>query len=272
MYKVRKVLNNNALLVIDLNKNREIILIGNGIGFNKKVNMNLEKLTGNITKYIQEENIDITNEVSKNDAIYLEIANKLIVDAKKTFENFDTSILIPLSDHICFSIQRIKKKMDINNPFKNDVKLLFAEEYEIALKNKQYIEEKVNVSISEDELSYITLHLHSARSDEKVANSLLLATIINESIQEIEELLNIKIDVNSLAYSRLLTHLKYMFVRSKINEKINLDMDEYTRTKYPLSYKLAQNIKLKLEKGLEIEIDQVEIGYLALHIERICNL
>ena len=33
MYRIIKVLNNNAILALDQEKKREIILLGNGIGF-----------------------------------------------------------------------------------------------------------------------------------------------------------------------------------------------------------------------------------------------
>lgn len=35
MYRIIKVLNNNAILALDREKNREIIMLGNGIGFGK---------------------------------------------------------------------------------------------------------------------------------------------------------------------------------------------------------------------------------------------
>ena len=40
---------------------------------------------------------------------------------------------------------------------------------------------------------------------------------------------------------------------------------------FPTSYNLAKEIIKKLSKALDIEIDDMEIGYLAIHIERICS-
>ena len=132
MYKVRKVLNNNALLVIDTDKMQEIIFIGTGVGFNKKTNMIVDIDKNTVTSYVQKKGIDISKQVEKNDAIYLEIANEIIGEAAKVFNNFDRNIIITLADHIDFAIQRINSGLVISNPFKNDIKLLFAEEYEIA--------------------------------------------------------------------------------------------------------------------------------------------
>ena len=84
MYKVRKVLNNNALLVIDTDKMQEIIFIGTGIGFNKKTNMIVDIDKDTVTSYVQKKGIDISKQVEKNDAVYLEIANE-IKSANKFF-------------------------------------------------------------------------------------------------------------------------------------------------------------------------------------------
>lgn len=271
MYKVRKVLNNNALLVIDMDKMQEIIFIGTGVGFNKKTNMIIDIDQNNVTSYVQKKGIDISKQVDKNDAIYLEIANEIINRAAKAFNNFDRNIIITLADHIAFAIQRINSGLVINNPFKNDIKLLFDEEYKIAKDSIDIINDKCHILINDDEVSYITLHIHSARSDMKIDQSLMMATIINESVSEIEKILNIKIDVNSLAYNRLLTHLKYLILRCKMKEKLKIDMDDYTKNAFPTSYKIAKIIINKLAKGLNIVIDDMETGYLAIHIERICS-
>lgn len=270
MYRVRKVLNNNAVLVIDEDEKREVIFIGNGVGFNKRVNMLIDIDETSVSRYVQERGVDIAAKISSCIPAYLEIADKIIDIATKKFNSFDINILLPLADHISFAIKRITSGLVISNPFKNDIRLLFDEEYEIGLKSRDIIKDATGICINDDEVSYITLHLHSARSDMKIDQSLLLATLINESISEIEEMLNIRIDVNSLSYSRLLTHLKYLLLRCNMKEKLNIDMDEYTRNNFPTSYSLALGIIAKFEKHLNMRIDDMEAGYLAIHIERIC--
>ncbi|MCI6514150.1 MAG: PRD domain-containing protein [Erysipelotrichaceae bacterium] len=271
MYKVRKVLNNNAVVVIDTDSMQESILIGTGIGFQKKTNMILDADLTKLTRYVQEKGVDVATRAAKNDAVYLEAASEIITLAASTFDQFDTGILLTLSDHIAFAVSRMNNGLVITNPFRNDIRLMFHEEYEVALKSVPIIEKYIGITINEDEVSYITLHLHSARSDLKIDQTLMLATLINESVHEIEDMLNIHIDENSLSYSRLLTHLKYLLLRCRIKEKLRIDMDEYTRNNFPVSYDIAHNIVHKMEKHLKLDIDPTETGYLAIHIERICS-
>ena len=44
MYRVIKVLNNNGILVYHVETGKEMILLGNGVGFGKKPTEQIEKL------------------------------------------------------------------------------------------------------------------------------------------------------------------------------------------------------------------------------------
>ena len=77
-----------------------------------------------------------------------------------------------------------------------------------------------------------------------------------------------KIDVISLSYNRLMNHIKYMVARVSTGETLKLDMNEYIEEKYPESYRIAEDVCESLGKSLGKKLDPIEIGYLAMHIER----
>lgn len=271
MFKINKVLNHNALLVIK--ENQEYLLLDKGIGFGKKVSDRVVPTNQGVLYQLQTETSRGTSKsvVDRIDPMFLEIGNEIIQLAQQLGE-MDRNILLPLSDHIAFAIERIKNGLTISNPFSNEIRLLNPKEYEVALKSRQIIQDKTGYNINEDELGYITLHIHSALTNCKVDKGMQVAIIIKESIEKIEENLNTKIDVSSLAYSRLLTHMKYMLMRIETQEKLNLDMDEYVKTNYPLAYEVAQDIMKRISIILHQPIPAIEIGYLALHIQRICDV
>lgn len=274
MYVIEKVLNNNAILVKKDGGDAEYVLLGNGIGFHQKPGQVCDEASAAKCYKLQKEtdkgpSMEILNTV---DPIFLEISNEIITLARVHFPDLDTNILLPLADHIAFAIERIRQQMDIANPFSNDIRLLFPEEYEIAVQGQKIIEHYTGVCVSEDELGYITLHLHAARSDEKVDQGMLIAVIVNESIKEIEAECNISIDDRSLSYSRLLMHMKYMLARLAKGEKLHLDMEDYTKTNFPYAYESAQHICQKIQNVLHKQVPAIEIGYLALHIERIRSI
>ena len=119
----------------------------------------------------------------------------------------------------------------------------------MAQKGRQIILARVHEDFNEDEVGYITLHIHSAMG-EKVDEGMLAAVIVNESIQQIEQECGLSIDVNSLSYSRLLTHMKYLMARLRENETLTLDMEEYTKNAFPYSYQVAAHIIERLSRTL----------------------
>ena len=274
MAKIIKVLNHNALIVHDAQSSRALLLLGKGIGFGRRINEQLEigKAEGcSVYELQQKTSKGETRDVLRSmDPLYLEISAEIVELAEREFGEIDRNILVPLADHIAFALTRIRSKMNITNPFSNDIRLLYPREYEVALKGRQIILARVHEDINEDEVGYITLHIHSAMG-EKVDEGMLAAVIVNESIQQIEQECGLSIDVNSLSYSRLLTHMKYLMARLRENETLTLDMEEYTKNAFPYSYQVAAHIIERLSQTLNREVPQIETGYLAMHIERVCQ-
>lgn len=271
MFRVVKSLNHNGVLAIDDSTLEEYIILGKGIGFGKKVNERIERPENSQVYLLQKETSrgsskEIINSVEPE---VLEITNAIIIEAEKKFDKVDKNILCPLSDHISFAIKRIKNNEQISNPLTQDIRALFAEEYEVALKGRLIIKESMGVEISDDEVGYIALHIHQSLSNEKISQSMQTAMLVRDCIIAIEEKLNKKIDTDSLSYNRLMSHIKYMTARTIKGENIKLDMNEYIMQRFPKSFEIAKNICTKLGKELKKDIKDVEVGYLAMHIERV---
>ena len=129
MYEIVKVLNNNTLLA--LKDNQEVIFLGKGIGFKKKVG-ELFQPDEQCQEYALVEKGNGKRNIEKDivsiNPIFIEIASEIIRLAKIQFDHVDEKILLPLVDHIEFAISRLENKMEINNPFTKDIELLFPEE------------------------------------------------------------------------------------------------------------------------------------------------
>ena len=87
-------------------------------------------------------------------------------------------------------------------------------------------------------------------------------------MQLVEALADKQIDENSLTYSRLLSHLYYMIIRTKTAEKVNICLNEFMEREYPKAMKIAEEVCKNMSKYLELELDEMEQGFLAVHIER----
>ena len=275
MYRVRKALNHNTLIAISMENNQEYLVIGKGIGFGKKVSERFE-IPENIectvySLHEQTERGKAMELIKGIDPVYLEIAGKVLAKSKEVFGKIDKRILFPMADHIAFAVQRIRANEQISNPLTDDIRALFHMEYKTAECVKDILWEMLQVEIDEHEIGYIALHIHSAIEDENVALSMQIAMAVRECIRMIEEETGQTIDVMSLSYNRLMNHIRYMVARSIKGEKLKLNMNDYMSVKFPKSFWMATEVCKQLEKQLHrtSPLDEVEIGYLAMHIERV---
>lgn len=272
MYQVLKVLNNNTILAKE--DNNEIIIMAKGIGFGKKVNDHFE-IPPQAKKYMMQKNYQAKDKLKKVidyiNPVYLEIAAEIIKEATNKFQKVNHDILIPLADHIHFTIKRMDENIMPSNPFTYDIRLLFPDEYEVALKSKEIIKSFINKEINNDEVGFITLHIHSAISSNKVGESMEAARIVHESIIKLQTDLNMKIDVESISYARLMNHIKFLIIRLNTNEQLQMDISEFTKDKFPFAYEQAVRMCDDLSKVLHKELPESEVGYLALHLERILS-
>ena len=271
MYQIVKVLNNNALLVSSDELNTESILLGKGIGFGRKSGQRID-YKEDVKEYRLEKNDGRTAWIGTDEGIepiYLEAAGKIIDEARQVFEDIHSGILLPLADHIAFAAKRTKANEFVPNPFIPDIKGLFGREYAVAIKCKDAIKELAGYEITDDEAGFIALHIHSGLSNEQASETLKYTQIINECVHMISKLTEkIVEDDESLTYSRLLSHLYYMVLRTKRGQAVNICLNEFMQQQYMRAYKIASEICLYMEKRLELSMDPMEKGYLAVHIER----
>ncbi|MDD7403522.1 MAG: PRD domain-containing protein [Butyribacter sp.] len=273
MYRAKKVLNHNSVIVVDSEKNKEYLVIGKGIGFGKKVSEYIETRPEDTIYSLQEltNRGDAKEIVQAVSPICLELANEVLNQAEKVFGKIDKSILFPMADHIEYAVKRIKNNEQISNPLTEDIKVLFHNEYKVAQCMESMLWEQLHVKIDEHEIGYIALHIHSAIEDEKVSQAMQMARAVRECISLVEEKTQKKIDVMSLSYNRLMNHVRYMVARAISGEKLKLSMNDYMKVKFPEAFKTAAIVCEEVGRSLKCKLDDVEIGYLAMHIERVTS-
>ena len=60
-----------------------------------------------------------------------------------------------------------------------------------------------------------------------------------------------------------------MVVRAKTGETVNIELNDFIRKKYPRAGQISEVICHYMEKMLEKKLDKEEVGFLAIHIQRI---
>ena len=128
---------------------------------------------------------------------------------------------------------------------------------------------KKQIDIIDDEIGYITLHIHTSLNNSKVSDAMEMAAGVRKCATFIEEKIGKHIDVTTMAYNRLMNHIRHMVSRAATGEKLKVDLNQFIEKNYPESFALAGDICKELGKDLNHEFLDNETGYLAIHIEQI---
>lgn len=214
--KIKKILNQNAVLVDD--QGEEKVAIGKGIGFDKKRNDLL--FSHDIERLFilePEGQMKLQTLLSQIDEKYLFAAEKIINHAETVLmEKLNEHLLIVLTDHIAFAAQNIKDGIFLRNKLLPEIEVLYREEFTIAQWSVDYLTETIGIPYTYDQAGYIAIHIHSARSGEQDNHrSIREVTIVSDIIQLIEKelVINLHAEEMALNYSRLVNHLRLLLQR-----------------------------------------------------------
>lgn len=270
-YEVTKILNNNVIL--GQRKGKEVILIGKGIGFGKKIAKpylidedKIEKIFCYLDGYQKEDYIQVINNL---DYRIISISNEIIQMAREKIGEISPHIHAALTDHINFALSRLKDGTVIHNPFLYEIKALYQEEYAIGLKGKELIKKRLAKDIPDDEVGFIALHIHSAKENQHIIDTVKNTKLMSELLGIVEEAIGEKLDPYQLLYRRLINHLRQSISRVETDHQIVNPLLDEIKEKLEVAYGIATKVAhvIKNKKGIKMTED--EIGFMALHIERL---
>ncbi|KHN50358.1 BglG family transcription antiterminator LicT [Pectobacterium fontis] len=272
--KVEKILSNNAVLLINENR-EEIVAIGRGIGFGKKQGDDIDasqiesqfvKSRGGLTEVFSQLLAEIPPaHLAVTQQIITLAQQKLAITAQDT-------LFLALSDHINFAIQRHSNGLEIRNFLLWDIKRFYASEFLVGMEALSLINDKLHVSLPEDEAGFIALHLANARNNSDMQSTMQSATLIKDILSIVQYDLRIKYDETSLDYQRFITHLKFFALRLLNREEINhKDNGIYEGIKELMqdAYACARKVYDYVEINYECQLTTDEIMFLTIHINRL---
>lgn len=129
--QIDKVYNNNVVQVID-DQGSELIVMGKGLGFQKKAGEQVDVSKIEKTFVLQNDNQlqDLANLYLTMQADELEVVNRIIGLAEEVLEiQFDLSLYVALGDHLNFVFQRSREGMALENPLSWEIRKFYPKEY-----------------------------------------------------------------------------------------------------------------------------------------------
>lgn len=278
-FEILRVMNNNIVLAKNQKNGNEVVLMGKGIGFGKKQGDVLSSDSVLIEKSFEAGNnsslkqnyIRMLEEVSGE---VVEICTEILLLAEKKLGALSERSFIVVVDHISFAIEKLAKKIKIENPFSFEIEQLYPEEFAIGEFARKRIIEKLGIDITNDEVGFIALHLNAAKAHKVVTETLKSTRIIKNIVGIVEEELGVNLKDMPRLNNRFLIHLRGLLQRIDDEEILEKHvLYEATIRECAEAFKIV----LKLEKLLVNEkkiISDADKFYLTLHIDRLikkCN-
>lgn len=262
------------MLIATDDSGNEVILIERGIGFGAKAGAPIirEKIEKLFVLNDPEEQEQYKQLLSTLDEETLKVLISAVEMIQASADMpLNEHIHVALTDHLVFSVSRMRRGMAIRNPFLLETKALYPEEYNIAAEVTEMVNKQLMVALPEGEIGFIALHIHSALVNKNVREVTRHSELIVQLVNMIEQQFSIDLDKNSLDFMRLIRHLRFAIERVIRGERVAepKKITQLLKAEYPVCYNLAWKLIKVMQQVLQKEVYEAEAVYLSLHLQRI---
>lgn len=162
--KITKQLNNNIVIASD-SQGREIILMGKGIGFGCKPGMEpdmrlVEKQYFGLSSgaHIQQ----LAELLDRIPLEHLSIGMQIVEHVQEKIRKpLNETLVLMVSDHISFAIERHKKGLDLDNALLWEIKKFYPDEYQLGLDALDIVQREAGIRLREDEAGFLAIPQNS---------------------------------------------------------------------------------------------------------------
>ncbi len=272
--KVTRIINNNVVAAVD-GYNQELVLMGSGIGFKKKIGdlVDPDSVEKQFARFDEQQALNFQRLAQEVPYEYMHMTNEIVAYAQISLnKELNEEIYICLMDHLNFAINRTKQGIYLPNSMLWEIKHYYNHEYRIGAEAISIVKKYAGVTLPADEAGFIAMHILNAEMDLDMERSKLMTRIIQDVLNIVKYHFSIEIEEESLDYERFVTHLKFFIQRamhdreSKIWEKGLMDM---IRIQYMDAYECAAKVAAYIEKTTPYAVQEEEMVYLTVHIQRL---
>ncbi|WP_442636876.1 BglG family transcription antiterminator [Rossellomorea marisflavi] len=153
--------------------------------------------------------------------------------------------------------------------------ILKEKEYIIAGKMVEELNEELGVCFPQVEIAYIALHLLGTRlvTEQRLEVEYLqdakgegYAVLVDEILRAVEQEWKIRLTEDEELRAALLIHLKPAINRFRYGMNIRNPLLDDIKKNYPVAFEAGVVAGRIIDENMEVQIDENEIGYLALHL------
>ncbi|MFP5597098.1 transcriptional antiterminator BglG [Kluyvera sp. 142486] len=271
--QIARVLNNNVLVVVDENQ-REKVVMGRGIGFQKRVGeyVSASGIEKAYSLSSHELNSHLSELLSRIPPEVMATCDVIIALSREKLGNLQDSIYISLTDHCQFAIARAQQGIVLPNALLWDIQRLYPKEFWLGEQALAVIHQRLGVQLPKDEVGFIAMHLVSAQMSGNMEDVKEITQLMRELLQLIKFQFGITYQEKSLSYQRLVTHLKFfayrIFEHASIGDD-DLALQQTIKQNYFEAWICAERIAVFIRHQYQRETTSEEIMFLAINIERV---
>lgn len=275
--KIRKVLNSSVVLVVD-ETGEESILLGKGIGYGRKPGEAIVRQPSDRV-FIPLSNPDAQRMVELFTSIpaeYLDVTQEIVADAEQVLgTTLSPHIYLMLTDHLHFAVERQRQGIVVTNRVFWEIKNFYRREFEVGQRGLRRMQERIGVTLPEEEAANIAFHIVNASKDPAVHyDAMQAARLINSMVVIVTYTMHCKLDTESIHYSRFISHLQFFADRYYKGALLDSSSDflyQQMASAYPAAVACAERIRTHLLRSDNTFLPNEEVAYLALHIARLTH-
>lgn len=270
--KIRQVFNNNVVMADDPERG-SVIAVGTGIGYRRKKGDLIDASSiQQIYLATDKKILDVVNQISPE---AIEVTETIREYAKEECSiEMNDEVFLLLADHISFAVKRLSEGMELDNPFLPEIHQYFQNEYKVGLFARKCIEGKFGITIPDEEIGYICMHIIASEYHQDKRFVPKVFQVMNVCIDYIMENYLHGVSSDSIAYNRLVTHIKF-FAQRYVENKESNKKDELLNSTIVNAFQEESSCINGLSKVLKDrfgrEMTQSEKNYIILHL-RNCKL
>lgn len=275
-YTIFRIINNNVVTSVD-EQSSEIVLMGKGISFKKKVgevieDKDIEKVFVLRGKEIKRY-LDIIEHIPIQ---YFDVATAILEMAETELNMKSNPIgFIMLADHIASAIDRANENIFLENEMLEEIRFFYPKEFEIGVKALDIVTARFHIELPVDEAGFIAFHIVNLSEGSIDGVSRQRIMMINKVVELTERYFKVKIKRDTIYFERFLTHLKYFFIKNRadsirVRQSQGDDfLYDVLKNQYPEVAKCAALIQEYLKDNYQIEISNEEKELLIMHIKNL---
>ena len=272
--KISRVFNNNSVGAV-LPDGREAVLVGPGVGFNKR--------RGDEVDPAMVEKRFVLDSVAESQGMrsilvslpypVVELTARVAARLAERHDiKLSPAVEIGLADHLAAALDRLANQTSLYNNLLFETKSTYREEFRIALEVLDWVQELAGKRLPLDEAGFITLHLVNAGLTGNMVETQRTASAVQGVMTIVRAWMPVTAALDPGHVERFLTHLKFVVRRISENAQLvggheNL-FAMLWRTE-PEAFQCAESIATFLHESFGAELTREEVLYLVIHLARL---